>query len=140
MILLPWEIFLNTNFQKCSPMFIFICHCGGTCLIRIWHVNNSKQSKYQTTACSLFFVLIIYTLKVQMCYETFVLICHCGRTCLIRIIYPKQSTQSKCQKLLAHCFLNLQFILLRSKCVIHYYLHLFTIMYNYGLSSISIYG
>ncbi len=43
-------------------------------------------------------------------------------------------------KLPAHCFLILQFILLRSKCVMNYYLHLFTIMHNYGLSSIAFYG
>jgi hypothetical protein len=37
MILLLWENFLNTNFQKCSQMFVLICHCRGTCLIRILH-------------------------------------------------------------------------------------------------------
>ena len=41
MILLPWEIFLDTIFQKCSQMFVLICHCGGTCLIRILHSKNS---------------------------------------------------------------------------------------------------
>ena len=75
-----------------------------------------------------------------MCYETFVLICHCGGTCLIRILYPKKLKKSKCPKLLAHCFLILQFMLLRFKCIMHYYLHLFIIMYNYGLSSIAFYG
>src|ERR1700733_1885005 len=72
---------LNTNFQKCSQMFVLICHCGGTCLIRILLLNNSKYSKYQTIACLLFCVLIIYTFKVKMYYETFALICHCGGTC-----------------------------------------------------------
>ena len=30
---------LNTNFQKCSQIFVLICHCHGNCLIRILHLK-----------------------------------------------------------------------------------------------------
>src|ERR1700691_691924 len=39
-ILLLWEKNLNTNFQKCSQMFVLICHCCGNCLIRILHSKS----------------------------------------------------------------------------------------------------
>ena len=82
--------------SKCAyETFVLICHHCGTGLIRILCPKRSKQSKYQKkNACSLCFVLTIYTLKVQMCYETFVLICHhggTGGTGLIRILCPKES-------------------------------------------------
>ena len=49
----------------CYETFVLICHCGGTCLIRILYPKKSKKPK---TACSLFLNLTIYALEVQMCY------------------------------------------------------------------------
>ena len=116
-------------------MFVLICHCGGTCLIRILYPKKSKWSNTKKTACSLFCVLIIYILKVQMCYEMFVLICHHSGTCLIRILCPKIVKKPKnCFLIVFLCSYN------RSKCVMHYHLHLFIIVYNYGISLIAFHG
>ena len=101
-------------------MFVVICHSCGTCLIRILHVNNSKQSKYQTTACSLFCAFTIYTLKVQMCYETFVLICHHGGTGLIRLLCPKQSKKPTTKKTACSLFFLFLQQVLNVLCVIIY--------------------
>ena len=71
-----------------------------------------------------------------MCYETFVLICHHGGTGLIKILGPKQSKKPK-----KNCLLIVFFILtIGSECVMCYHLHLFKIMYSYGISFIAFYG
>jgi len=64
----------------------------------------------------------IFKIALRCCFD-----CHCGGTCLIRenCIQTNQNCQNV-KKLLAHCFLCLQHILMRYKCVVHSYLHLFT--------------
>ena len=65
--------FFEQKFAKCSQMFVLICHCGDTCLIRVLHSNKTKQSKYQKQKqnkkklAHCFFCLMAYTHKIQMC-------------------------------------------------------------------------
>src|ERR1700733_11878074 len=61
-------IIYTLKVQMCYDTFVLICHCDGTCLIRILYPKKVKIVKMPKTASSLFFYLIIYALEVQMCY------------------------------------------------------------------------
>ena len=119
---------------KISKMLLDVCFD----LSLWWHLPNQdiafkqiKIVKILKKNCSLFYVPKIYTLMVQICYETFVLICHHSGTFLIRILCPK------IVKIPQNCLLIIVFFYNRSKYVMHYHLHLFTIMYNYSISFIT---
>jgi hypothetical protein len=128
--LLLWE----KKFEyKISKMLLDVCFD----LSLWWHLPNQdiafkqiKIVKILKRNCSLFCVPKIYTLKVQICYETFVLICHHSGTFLIRILCLK------IVKIQQNCLLIIVFFLFynRSKYVMCYHLHLFTIVYNYSIS------
>ena len=91
MILLPWEKDSNTIFQKCSQMFVLICHCGGTCLIRILRSKNGTVGlflDYHGKKIVIVGKFLEYS-NFSKCSLMFVFVCHCGCTSLIKILHPQ---------------------------------------------------
>src|SRR6202050_1487350 len=94
MILLLWGKNSNTNFQKCSQVFVLICHCGGTCLIRILCSKNSTVGlilDYHGKKIVTVGKFLEYS-TFSKCSLMFVFVCHCGCTSLIKILHPQYST------------------------------------------------
>jgi len=50
-------------------MFVLICHCGGTCLIRILHSKMSKWSKYQKNCLFILQLPFMANIKHLHCFE-----------------------------------------------------------------------
>ena len=107
-VMSPW-IFLNLW------LILWPCFWGKTCSTRLL---------LSIAGTKLLMISFLWEKNLntnfQNCSQMFVLICHCGGTCLISKLHSNYSKWSNFQE--TPCTL-----------VLHSYIHLFTIMYGYGL-------
>jgi hypothetical protein len=101
---------LNLNFQICSQIFVFICNCGGTFLIRILH---PKWSKYQKQLSLSFYSYNIYSQGTNVLYA---LIYICLQSCTAMVSHPLPFMASIRH---SHCFGYILIAIALHRCVIY---------------------